>query len=97
MQRVELDVRRFEFDLKNEAHLAEHFARPEDLDAVLYNQPRFFTNLPGREAPYVMIGPDSAGQFFFAAIVPTGEEGVWYPVTAWPMNSRRAMRIYEPR
>jgi hypothetical protein len=75
----------------------QHGVTPDDLDSVMHNAPRYFANLPGRSAPFVMIGPDHNGDFFQAAILPTVDPAAWYPVTGWRMNARRARRLYESR
>ena len=95
MERVSLSVAAFVYDDWNQEHMLGHDVKPEDLDEVLHNAPRFFTNWPDRTASHVMLGPDNSGAFIFAAIDPTNQDGVWYPLTAHWMARRRALRIYD--
>jgi len=95
VERAEIEVTGLTWDEANEAKVEAHGISAQDVEDVLANQPRFFRNLPDRSAEYVMLGPDSEDRFVFAPIVPTQTVGVWYPVTAYRLDRRRAARIYE--
>jgi hypothetical protein len=95
MERAAIEVSALVWDERNEAKLAAHGVTPEDIENVLANAPRFFVNLPERTAEFIIIGPDFEGRFYYVPIVPTHEAGVWYVVTAFPVNRRRALRVYK--
>jgi hypothetical protein len=42
-----------------------------------------------------MLGQTEKADFILMALVSTPEAGIWYVVTAFRMQRRRAMRIYE--
>jgi hypothetical protein len=94
MEQVPLQIEGLIFDDENREHLAKHNVTELDVFDMLENQPKFFTNLPGRSAPNVVLGPSSAGRFLFVAIAPV-EYNLWMPVTAHWMQRRRALRYYE--
>ena len=41
-----------------------------------------------------MIGPSADGRYFYIALRPVSDAGVWYPVTGWRMARRLALRLY---
>ena len=95
MERVEIEVGRLNWDLYNIGKVAAHGLTAKEVEEVANNEPRFFTNLPGRSAEYAMIGPDAANRFIFAAIIPsTDDDDAWYVVMAFRMSRRRALKTY---
>ncbi|HLF79746.1 MAG TPA: hypothetical protein VJB57_19870 [Dehalococcoidia bacterium] len=90
----EIEVLELEFDDENLQHLADHGVEQADVLDVWLNAPRFFRNLEGRGGTHVMLGPDKSGRFFYIALVQTGVDGRWRPVTGYPYNRRRALRYY---
>lgn len=74
------------------AHLARHDVSERNVRRVLAGSPRFFNNLPGRAATHVMIGPDDRERILFIALIETGHDDVWEPITGW--ESRAARAIY---
>ena len=95
METANIQVSGLVWDALSEAKIAVHGLSIQDVEAVRHNAPKFFTNLPGRSADYVMLGPDEDGRFVFAAIVSTHDPERWYVVTAFRLERRRALRIYE--
>jgi len=67
----------------NVAHLARHGLQPENINAVLMNQPIFFRNVPGRRASHVMIGRDDRDRSLYVTLLAAGRPGYWAPVTGW--------------
>jgi hypothetical protein len=77
-------TRRFIIELRIspavEDKLAARGIQPEDLIAVLYGRPRFFSDkVEGRDK---MIGPVN-GETYTFVIEPTAEDGIWETVTGW--------------
>jgi uncharacterized DUF497 family protein len=92
----DLEVDDFEWDEVNIAHLLErHSTDFNDINEVLDSRPQYFTNLAERAGSHVMIGPNYAGRFFFAAIVRTSRVGIWRVITAWSLSRRDALKLYE--
>ena len=91
----DIEVLELDFDEDNIPHLAGHAVTVADVFAVLDNAPRYFRNLPGRGASHVMIGPDAEGRYFYIPLTQTATAGRWRPITGWPMNRRRAERLYD--
>ena len=87
-----IQVEALVFDEWNEDHLAAHGVEQADVEEILDNSPGFFHNLPNRAGSHVMIGQNNQGRYFFIAIRPIAGV-IWYPVTGWSLNRRRALRL----
>jgi hypothetical protein len=94
VERVEITVDYLVWDSYNTAKIEAHGLTQEEVEAVANNAPRFFTNLAGRSAGYVMVGPDMSDRFIFAPMIPVSDDRDWYVVTAFRMARQRALRIY---
>ena len=91
---INLDVRGFEWDEVNEAHLLRHGVRRQNVMDVYFGLPKYFVNFPEREGSHVMVVPSSSGVFFVISIRRTEADGIWRPITAWHVGERKARRLY---
>jgi hypothetical protein len=74
----------FLFDESNEEKFAGHGVSTIEVREVLDGPYRTFTNKGTGSAPYVMVGPTSAGRFLLVPVAPVdADDGVWRSVTAF--------------
>ncbi len=78
-----IQVEAFLFDDANEEKLWEHGISLRRLYQMLDRPFSVTKNRGDRAASYVLYGTDDEGQCLAVPILPTHEDGVWYPVTAW--------------
>jgi hypothetical protein len=84
---LEISVFEFSWDERNERHCARHQVTPVLVEEIKDGAPKFFENDPGKAGTHMMIGPDGSGRFWTIVIKPSGETGVWRPITGWPSDS----------
>ena len=92
----DLGIETFDWDYSADAnvdHVALHGVKPEDVEEVAFNDPHFFTARPDYDGD-VMVGPNQAGRFLYAAMIETPQSGVWRVIMAHWMERRRAERYY---
>lgn len=90
---MRLRVYDLEFDDGNLDEMHEHHVSEEEVWQVLDNQPGFFENKKGHEAPVVMVGPTFGGRMLTIPIKPIDEEsGLWRPATAWESTADERLR-----
>lgn len=63
-------------------------------EEVFASRPRFFDNLPGRQANYWMIGPDARGRLWTVSLL-VREDGRAFPINAWPSKPQQVRRYEE--
>jgi len=85
-QPLEIEVREFEWDERNEKHCARHGVTPLLAEVVKDGQSKFFGNKPGKTGTHMMVGPDDRGRFWTIIILETGQRGRWRPITGWPSD-----------
>ena len=76
-------VEAFLFDEVNEEKIWGHGIALRRLNQILDNPFSVKRNRNDRAAPYILFGVDHEGQCLAVPIMPTHEEGIWRPVTAW--------------
>jgi uncharacterized DUF497 family protein len=86
-----LFVRRLIWDTWNIAHIARHDVIPEEVEEVCHGQPMTSQTYNGRLR---VVGPTRSRRMLTVILAPTGEPGVYYPVTARPAD-RKERRGYE--
>lgn len=88
----EIQVFEFEWDERNEAHCAGHGVTPITAQEVKDGLPKFFLNDPGKTGTHIMVGPDSGRRYWTIVIKPTGEPGLWRPITGWPSDKAEIVK-----
>ena len=84
-----VDVRDWEFDERNRAHLARHGIDDNLVWDVWAGNPMLVPNKPGRSASHLMIGPDSNGRLWTIVIVLMDDDlGLWRAITGWPSDRK---------
>lgn len=85
-----MDVRGFEFDDRNRAHLARREIDDNLILELFLGEPRFAENppAPGRSGSHLMIGRSTIGRFWTIVIVQVDDEGTWRPITGWPSTGK---------
>lgn len=73
----------FLFDDDNEAKLAAHGIRTEQVDQLLDGEFIVARNRKNRRAAYLVIGRDWGGACIAVPIEPTHDPTLWRPVTGW--------------
>lgn len=91
---MDIDVDGLLFDDENEAKFAAHGVTVADVQEVFDFFPRFYTNLGGRRAPYVMLGPTYAGRLLLVPIERVMDQ-TWRPVTAFEPRPEQAAKYEE--
>ena len=54
--------------------------------------PKYFLNREGRRAPIIMLGTTDSGRLLCVPLEPSGQLGIWMPVTAFEANSHDVER-----
>lgn len=82
-------IRAFLFEDDNEAKLAVHGVRSEQVEQLLDD---FIVarNRRGRRAAYLVIGRDWGGACIAVPIEPTHDPAIWRPVTGWRCKESEA-------
>jgi len=88
-----VQIRAFLFDDVNEAKLAAHGIRPEQLDQLLDEEFVAFPNRKERRGLYLVIGRDWGGMCIAAPVEATHDRYLWRPITAWPCKDSEATRL----
>ena len=90
---VALVVEEFEWDERNERHLAERGRLdPLSVEDVRGQAPKFYPNKEGMSGSHMMIGPDSNGEHWTVIILDKGL-GRWRPITGWK-SDKREIELY---
>jgi len=77
-----LDIEAFAWDEANEAKIAERFD-PAEIDEVLESTHTIIRNKRNRAGSHRVIGRSYGGTMITIVVAPTGQSGIWRPVTAW--------------
>jgi uncharacterized DUF497 family protein len=77
-------IEAFLWDDDNEAKVAAHGLRPEDVDATLETRHAVFSNPRGRPGSAILVGRDGNGRWITIVIEPVPSTDDWRPRTAWP-------------
>ena len=91
VERLELG-QELQFHLDERGITEKHIVTFTEILEVLDLRPKYFENLPGRRAPVSMVGPTRDGRILCVPIEPTGDMGVWRPVTAYTANAHHLAR-----
>jgi hypothetical protein len=81
------------FDDENEAKLAEHRLRPEQVEQILDGEYLIVPNRKSRRASILLIGRDHGGLCIAAPLERTYHGGYWRVVTAWPCKWSEGRRL----
>lgn len=81
-----------QIDVHNEAEMARHGVTPIEVLQVLDDDPRYFRNKKGHEAPYVMVGRTYGGRILTVPLAPTPVDGMWRPATAFDAGPHELAR-----
>jgi len=73
------------------AHIAGHKVAPEEVEEVCLGR---FIAREGYGQRLILVGPTEAGRVLAIVLASEEEEGVYYPVTAYPA-SRKMRRVYQ--
>lgn len=87
------EIRAFQFDDSNLAHLSNHQIDANLVIEVLSGVPVFAVNQPkqDRSGTHVMIGPTIDGRLWTIIVVPVDDAlGIWRPITGWPSTPKEA-------
>lgn len=96
-RRQEVRIDSWSWDEENEEHLRRFHPemRTRDVDSVLDHPWIALENVgKDRRAEIAVLGMDDRGRGVVVAADPTGQVGVWRPVTAHPMRSRWQVERY---
>jgi hypothetical protein len=86
-------IRRLIWDDWNVEHIARHQVTPAEVEATCKSD---FILLSGKKGRLVIVGPTWKRRMLAVILDPEPEEGVYYPVTAYPA-SRKLRRVYQQR
>ena len=89
------EIRDFEFDYRNLAHLAERNIDANLVLEILAGEPVFAVNepRPDRSGSHLMIGSAANGRHWTIVIVEMDEQlGIWRPITGWP-STRKEIQL----
>jgi uncharacterized DUF497 family protein len=86
-------VHDFLIDDENEAKIAAHGIRSEQVVQILDDEFLVVPNRKGRRGVYLVIGHDWGGACIAVPIEPTHDPVVWRPITAWPCKPGEAVRL----
>lgn len=91
-----LFIRRLIWDAWNVAHIACHHVTPEEVEEVCQGDP---VVQAGRKGRSLVFGPTLTGRMLTVVLDPySSGQGVYYPVTARPINRlERAIYVSERR
>jgi hypothetical protein len=87
----DLQIRDFQFDELNRAHLGVHGVTQDVVWDVWEGDPRVFLDLrqPTRSGSHWMIGPDVRGRYWTIVIVSVDDRlSLWRPITGWPSKAK---------
>jgi uncharacterized DUF497 family protein len=88
-----LVVDEFDWDERNERHLAERGRLdPTRVEDVKDNTPKFYANKEGMAGSHMMIGPDAGGQHWTIIVLDKGH-GRWRPITGWK-SDKKEIELY---
>ena len=80
-----MEIESFEWDSDNEAKIADRFD-PNEIDEVLESPHTIIRNKRNRAGTHRVIGRSYSGRVITIVVTPTGQPGIWRPVTAWPSD-----------
>ncbi len=83
-----IEIKRFLFDDENEGKFAAHGISLYQVYQALQNKYVVVQNRKERRASHLFVGEDDGGMCIAMPIAPSGEPGVWRPVTAWPCKGQ---------
>ena len=83
------------WDTWNVAHIARHQVTPDEAEEVCHDRPLTSDTYKGRVR---VVGLALRGRMLTVILAPTGQEGVYYPITARPADrkERRNYRKEQP-
>lgn len=83
----------FDFTERAEDKFWEHRIVREQVEAVLDYPWTVLRNRAGRTAPFVLIGRDDQSRCLAIPIVPTDDQLIWRPITAWYCKRGEAAKL----
>ncbi|MBI2917900.1 MAG: hypothetical protein HYY01_07870 [Chloroflexi bacterium] len=91
-------VEELQFDEAFLQHLAErgtyrkHVVSVQEIVEAHGGTPRYFLNAGTGRAPVIMVGTARSGRCLVVPMEPTGQVGIWRPVTAFEANRHHRQR-----
>ena len=90
---VPIRVREFAIGERAAEKFWSHGITRRQVEEMLLNRLVVTVNRKDRAASHLAIGRDNQGRCITVPILPTGDVGIWRPITAWPCKPGEAAKL----